>query len=412
MRHGADPRKGIYPHRDATSALTLAADRGFSDIVATIREEEQRRSAPLGRGGEPSGLPGSGGSLAAPVTGHAAERSAHRAIENEDAEWLRARHGSGELARQTDLLSHAVKSDRPEILALLLDLGFDPDESGRVGGLEEDVPSWGGPLRECGMSGKLAMAEMLLARGANPNTNVYAASSALSSAYTRGDAAMIALLERHGARLAPVFVGILGLTTEAARMLAADQPVLAGEGVAEPAPEVAPELLWGAIESPAPEIVRMALARIDWPRGDPRWYRMLENGLYLRPGSDRAGHLTCFRLTLERGGLDVRGSWNRAILHDIAASRGGLNAGDRVALASLVLDAGARFDARDDLLKSTPLGWACRWGRIELVELLLERGADPVEADAEPWAAPMAWAQKMKHGRIASELVRYGRGRL
>ena len=32
------------------------------------------------------------------------------------------------------------------------------------------------------------------------------------------------------------------------------------------------------------------------------------------------------------------------------------------------------------------LGWACRWGRIELVKLLLDRGADPVEAEAEPWA--------------------------
>jgi hypothetical protein len=43
MERGADARKGIYPHRDATSALALAADRGYADIVAIIREEEQRR---------------------------------------------------------------------------------------------------------------------------------------------------------------------------------------------------------------------------------------------------------------------------------------------------------------------------------------------------------------------------------
>jgi hypothetical protein len=49
------------------------------------------------------------------------------------------------------------------------------------------------------------------------------------------------------------------------------------------------------------------------------------------------------------------------------------------------LDASARLDIRDDLLKSTPLGWACRWGGAELVRLVLEHGADPVEADAEPW---------------------------
>ena len=48
-----------------------------------------------------------------------------------------------------------------------------------------------------------------------------------------------------------------------------------------------------------------------------------------------------------------------------------------VQLATILLDAGARLDVRDDLLKSTPLGWACRWGRVEMVKLFLARGADP-----------------------------------
>jgi hypothetical protein len=30
----------------------------------------------------------------------------------------------------------------------------------------------------------------------------------------------------------------------------------------------------------------------------------------------------------------------------------------------------------DDLLKSTPLGWARRWGRVASVKLLLEQGAE------------------------------------
>ena len=47
--------------------------------------------------------------------------------------------------------------------------------------------------------------------------------------------------------------------------------------------------------------------------------------------------------------------------------------------------------------KSTPLGWACRWGRAGLVQLFLECGADPLEADAEPWAALRAWPEKMGH---------------
>lgn len=60
----------------------------------------------------------------------------------------------------------------------------------------------------------------------------------------------------------------------------------------------------------------------------------------------------------------------------------------------LVLDAGGRLDIRDDLLKSTPLGWACRWGLTDLVQLFLDRGADPVEPEAEPWATPHAWAEE------------------
>lgn len=40
---GADARRGIHPHRDATTALTLAIERGYEEIVAIIQEEEQRR---------------------------------------------------------------------------------------------------------------------------------------------------------------------------------------------------------------------------------------------------------------------------------------------------------------------------------------------------------------------------------
>ena len=44
MQHGADARKGIYPHRDATTPLTIATERGYADLVAIIREQEARRA--------------------------------------------------------------------------------------------------------------------------------------------------------------------------------------------------------------------------------------------------------------------------------------------------------------------------------------------------------------------------------
>ena len=35
-----------------------------------------------------------------------------------------------------------------------------------------------------------------------------------------------------------------------------------------------------------------------------------------------------------------------------------------------------------------------------MVKLFLARGADPVEADAEAWATPRAWAEKMRRPDI------------
>jgi ankyrin repeat protein len=72
----------------------------------------------------------------------------------------------------------------------------------------------------------------------------------------------------------------------------------------------------------------------------------------------------------------------------------------------LLIDHGARLDLRDDLLKSTPLGWACRWGRLEMAEVLVARGALVQEADTEPWATPIAWAKRMDHSQIVSLLER------
>ena len=47
-------------------------------------------------------------------------------------------------------------------------------------------------------------------------------------------------------------------------------------------------------------------------------------------------------------------------------------------------------------------------GPGEMVKLFLARGADPVEADAEAWATPLAWAEKMQRPEIV-ELLRSAR---
>jgi ankyrin repeat protein len=472
MQRGADARRGIWPHRDATGALTIAEERGETAIAEIIRDQERHRGTPaaalgdrrlaelvaafeagdedvvmsiveghpefvgvssadgftplhwaaarglsrlaawlLDHGANPDartitdecpfdviGSQVEAGTAAEPLAILRARlrgtiRTARSAIALGDEAWLRRHHEAGALAGQQGLLSYAVRANRPDMLRLLLDFGLDPDEAGGVGGLDEFVLTFGEPLRECALAGNTAMAEILLAHGANPNTNVYAASSALSIAQDRKDAAMIALLERCGGRLDPVFVAGFGLVVEAERILA------------ESGSRAARDLAWGAMGSPSPEIARLALEYIDWPRGDQQWHGILENALYLGAESDRPRHLEAFKVVLARSGPDVS-RLGATLLHDIAASRGGLTASDRVAYATVLLDAGARLDLRDDLLKSTPLGWACRWGRPELVTLLLDRGADPIERDAEPWATPMKWAMKKERWEIVERLRR------
>jgi ankyrin repeat protein len=402
MQHGADARKGIWPHRVATTAYTLAVERGYDEIVGIIEEEEGRRT----EGALLSALPptGADGNIEAFRSGRGAVSAARTAIATGDAAWLRAHHADGMIENGHRLVSHAVAADRPDILALLLDLGLDPDEFGRVDGLEEVVPTWGEPIRACAISAKTPMAEILLAHGANPNTNVYAASSAIYEAYKRRDESMVTLLERHGGRLTAVDVAELGLVENAARLLAEDAEGRTPEGITGAGSSVVQDLLWGAIECPSPEIVRLALRASDWPPDDPRWHGILENGLYLRPESDRPRHMEAFRLVLERCDPNVRSRRGTTLVHEVAASRGGLTASDRLAYTTLLLDRGARLDVRDELLQSTPLGWACRWGRSEMVKLLLERGASPIEADAAPWASPAAWARKSGNCEIEALL--------
>ena len=397
IQGGANPRKGVYPYRAATTALTIATDRGYDEIVAVIREEERLRAERTG----PSQA------ATSPMAATPVDDEAAAAVRRGDVEWLRARHAEGLLVNVINdsggLLTVAVETDQPDALALLLDLGFDPNERKRLDDLDQVVYSAGFPLWRCAARGRQAMAETLLQRGADPNLHVYASGSPVYSAYRHRQPEMVALFKRYGGVVGADIAGLYRETDLARQMLENEARGPLPDGMVSPGRTVAEDLVdYGSCGGDA-EIVRMALERIDWPRGDERWFWML--GRSLETDTNGGSHLECFRQVLERSGPHTIGCFGRTMLHEVAAQRSPLTSEEAVAFATLLLDAGARTDIRDDLLKSTPLGWACRWGHVEIARLLLERGADPAEPDADEWATPRAWADKMRHAEIR-ELLR------
>lgn len=410
MRAGADATAGIHPHRDATTARTMAIERGFQDIVRVIDEEGRRRNPAADNASAPT-------SQAGASTNRAGIQATARAVARGDSAWLKARHAERSLTNVIEwdsggLLTLAVATNQREVLILLLDLGFDPDERVRWSEGPDAAYSQGYPLWHCAATGKADFAELLLQRGANPNVHVDSSGSPVYAAYSHRQRAMVDLLKQYGGVVTPDIVGLYRETALADDLLAGrtrmlDGPVPYGRSLED-------YLLEYALSGGASDIVRSALERIDWPRDDPRWFRMLGRGLdfwnhipWLYAGNkefDRDSYVEAFRLLVDRCDPNVIGGFGRTALHEVAAAGEHVTGTEAATLASVLLRAGARTDLRDDLLRSTPLGWACRWGRTEVVQLLLEHGSDPVENDAEAWARPRAWAEKMNRTDVAAML--------
>jgi ankyrin repeat protein len=316
-------------------------------------------------------------------------------------------------------LTIAVRHERIDMLRFLLDLGCDPDERIRLANVEEQVYSWGFPLWHAAAMHRYDMAELLLQRKADPNAQVYASGGPLSQAYGKRDERMKDLLRRHGAKDDAATVGLFRDTAMARRMLDDQPPELTRRAWA--VQSVQEQLLWGAACGGDPQIVQMSLEKIDWKRDDPRWFNMLEQPLRIwnhgpghwvdheGKGLDRSTYAVCFKLVLDRCDPNLVGKFSARMLHRVAAlgSTWGqkvMTEPERTEFTRLLLDAGADMNVRDDILKSTPLAWAARWGHEEMVQLLIDRGARVDEPDAESWATPLAWAEKMRHAEIAAKL--------
>jgi ankyrin repeat protein len=322
-----------------------------------------------------------------------AELTPRAAVALGDREAVLRLHRQGRLRNEIHddwgLLSIAVRVNRLDMVATLLDLGLVPDESIPT---DDGDYSSGFPLWFASMCGRHEIAELLLARGADVNTVVGCSGDALGRA---GDEPMKALLIKHGARITVEQIPDGELGREIAKAILSGTMPGSSLDVANPTlTDLAEQMLWASLDG---EIVRLCLPHTTRPRDDPWWHYVLL----------RSGVPDKLKVILDHGvDPNIRGGEGYTFLHNLAWAYDQVSDKERLfVLATILLDAGASLTIRDSLLKSTPLGWACRWGCIELVKLYLERGADALETDAEPWATPLAWATKRGHHEIV-ELLR------
>lgn len=502
LEAGADPLKGIYPHREATSPLTMARDRGHTTVVEVIEGwlNEQRGTTSKGETFTRAAADGDIKKVHSlldedaqliDATDRSGKTALFKAIDRGDlplvlelldrgadvdhraADGRRPIHhclghswkARDEMYKTYTLLAGALlargaeydlwvacgvgdvestqhlidacedktqlfKSKEPfwgdyenplvvacfrgntEVVRLLIEAGADPDSPFEIDVAGEQVKQWGHPLWLAANRGHYDTVKLLLECGANPNTAVYASGNAVCWAYQYGHKHIADLMFQHGA-----------VADLLSYCLTNNLPAIA-EILHRDASERR-DLLWSAILAGNIDVVEMGLR--DNPQlDDAKWFDLLEQSVrgwrlgnlkINNEGFDRRNYITILDMLLEHGidpnlrnPRDER--FNFTILHHLAGkscnSRTyGHTAEEVIEFAGMLLKHGADINAIEDKLKSTPLGWAARFGQKKLAEFLLDQGADPNLADA-PWATPLAWAEKKGHIEIAETLREHG----
>jgi ankyrin repeat protein len=276
-------------------------------------------------------------------------------------------------------ITAAARRGGLEMVRLLLDHGADPN-------LPEDGAPVGQALWTAVYFQQPEMVKLLLEHGANPNTSPESSGSAVQHA--RHNPEILALLLKYGATEESRPFEEINRLIELRRLEELERR-LRDTGLMGRQDEAnwGDGILAGPANSGDLELIEVLMrcgARVPDATKWGRYY-------YFK-------HTNVARYLLDHGMNANHRSWQDVtLLHDMAHE-------GSIEKCRLLLDHGAQVNAIDGEYQSTPLGFAARWNRREVAQMLIERGADVNRAGAD-WARPIAWAMRKGHKEMV-ELLR------
>jgi ankyrin repeat protein len=294
-------------------------------------------------------------------------------LANRVSEYITYYPGSGAPIR------NAAANGHMEIVKLLLDYGADPNLR------EEGIAPNGHALHSAVCNGHLEIVKLLLERGAHPNVEIESSADTLCAAISRNNQAMVELLCSYGAASALHLLAYYGYIQTAAAVLAAN-PLLADD----------PYALECAANQGHNAFVRLML------RHKPNLATRISSGVNSQGPQDVSKSRELIEYLFQQGMDPNLPNWLRITPLHRFAGRGDLEN------AALYIDHGADLHSVDEDICSTPLGWASKFGRTSMVELLLERGSNPNLPENPDWAKPLSWATKRGREKIVELLKQNG----